>query len=50
MLTNQQKKMIELQYEDYALMGEHGFLNGIEYMLEILNENDFKEYLSNKYP
>lgn len=49
MLTDTQKRQIETEYEDYALMGEHGRLNGIDYVLEVIGESDFKDYLNIKY-
>lgn len=49
MLTDKQKKEIELEYEDFVTMAEHPYLNGIDFMLELIGETEFKDYLYEKY-
>jgi len=49
MLTEEQKMQIELYYKDFANMGEHSHLNGIDYILEVIGEVEFKEYLYEEY-
>lgn len=48
-LTDKQKEQIELYYKDFSSIGRHSNLNGIEYMLIVIDEIEFKDYLFDKY-
>lgn len=49
MLTADQKEKIKLEYKDFALMSEYGYMNGIAFMLEVIGESKFKDYLEIKF-
>lgn len=49
MLTEEQKKQIEEEFKDFAAMHEVGHCAGIEFMLTVIGEIEFRNYLSEKY-
>lgn len=49
MLNRRQKESIENEYALYVALGEVGSLGGVEYVLSVIGEHDFKDYLYETY-
>ncbi|MCM3109964.1 hypothetical protein [Lederbergia lenta] len=48
-MNKEQKEQIEKEYKENVQMGEVGYLAGIGFMLSVIGETEFSEYLDETY-